>query len=63
MAYRLEVPFAIQEVFATVYDFNEAEGPSPDGFSISFWLFSWDFVREEVMGFFKELWVSFLFFG
>ena len=26
---------------------------SPDGFSIAFWQFSWDFVKKKVMNFFR----------
>ncbi|RVX19375.1 putative ribonuclease H protein [Vitis vinifera] len=26
----------------------------PDGFTMAFWLFSWDLVKAEIMGFFKE---------
>ena len=26
----------------------------PDGFTMAFWQASWDFVKEEVMGFFRE---------
>ncbi|RVW14381.1 hypothetical protein CK203_090480 [Vitis vinifera] len=26
------------------------KAPGPDGFSLSFWQFSWDFVKDEVMG-------------
>ncbi|KAL6322576.1 hypothetical protein AAG906_009887 [Vitis piasezkii] len=38
----LEVPFA------------EGEVPGPDGFTMAFWLFCWDLVKVEIMGFFKE---------
>lgn len=33
---------------------NEDKALSPDGFPIAFRSFSWDFVKDEVMGFFKE---------
>ena len=35
-------------------DLKGDKAPGPDGFPLAFWHFSWDFVREEVMGFFKE---------
>ena len=50
----LEVPFTVHEVFAALSDLNGDKAPGPDGFPIAFWLFSWDFVTEEVMGFFKD---------
>ena len=30
------------------------KAPGPDGFPLAFYHFNWDFVRKEVMGFFKE---------
>ena len=33
---------------------NSDKAPGPDGFPIAFWIFSWDFVKKEVLGFFKE---------
>ncbi|RVW45556.1 Transposon TX1 uncharacterized 149 kDa protein [Vitis vinifera] len=30
------------------------KAPGPDGFTMAFWLFSWDLVKVEIMGFFKE---------
>ena len=50
----LEVPFTVEEVYAALFDLNGDKDPSPDGFPIAFWLFSWDFVKEEVMEFFKD---------
>ena len=50
----LEVPFTVEEVFAALSDLNGDKAPGPDGFPIAFWLFCWDFVKEEVMGFFKD---------
>ena len=35
-------------------DLNGDKAPELDGFPIAFWQVSWDFVKEEVMGFFKE---------
>ena len=31
-------------------DLNGDKAPGPDGFSLSFWQFSWDFVKDEVIG-------------
>ena len=33
---------------------NGDKAPGPDGFPLAFCHFNWDFVRKEVMGFFKE---------
>ena len=49
-----EVPFTKDEVFAAASDLNGNKASSPDGFPLAFWQFCWDFVKEEVMGFFLE---------
>ena len=51
----LEVPFAEGEVFAALSDLGKDKAPGPDGFTMAFWLFCWDLVKVEIMGFFKEL--------
>ena len=53
-AARLEEVFTEEEVFSALFDLNGDKALSPNGFSLSFWQFSWDFVKEEVMGFLKE---------
>ena len=53
-AARLEEVFTEDEVFSALSDMNGDEAHGPDGFSLSFWQFSWEFVKVEVMGFFKE---------
>ena len=50
---RLKEPF-FEEVFDTLKGFNGDEALGLDGFSMAFWQFSWEFVKEEVMRFFKE---------
>ena len=50
----LEVPFTVEDFYAALSDSNGDKAPGPNGFPIAFWLFSWDFVKEEVMGFFKD---------
>ena len=51
---KLEEMFTEEEVLAAVSGLNKDKAPGPDGFPIAFWSFSWDFVKEEVMGFFMD---------
>ena len=51
---KLEEMFTEEEVLAAVSGLSDDKAPGPDGFPIAFWSFSWDFVKEEVMGFFKD---------
>ena len=44
----------LEEVFSTLLDLNDDKASSLDGFSLSFWHFCWDFVKDEVMGFMNE---------
>ena len=53
-ALRLEEPFSKEEVFSVMSGFNGDKAPGLDKFSMAFWLFSWDFVKNEVMSFFKD---------
>ena len=50
----LEIPFAEGEVFTALSDLGKDKAPGPDGFTMTFWLFCWDVVKIEIMGFFKE---------
>ena len=50
----LEVPFVEGEVFAALLDLGKDKAPGSDGFTMAFWLFCWDLVKVEIMGFFKE---------
>ena len=50
----LEIPFAEGEVFAALSDLGKDKAPDPDGFTMAFWLFCWDVVKIEIMGFFRE---------
>ena len=49
----LEKPFSEEEVFGTLSGFCGEKASGFDGFSMAFWQFSWDFVKEEVMNFFR----------
>ena len=53
-AAKLEEMFSEEEIWAAVSGLNSEKAPGPDGFPIAFWFFSWDFVKNEVLGFFKE---------
>ena len=51
---KLEEMFTEEEILAAVSGLNDDKAPGPDGLPLAFWYFSWDFVKEEVMGFFRE---------
>ena len=51
---RLEKPFSEKEVFEALEDCCGEKAPRPDGFSMAFWQFAWDFVKEEVMNLFRQ---------
>ena len=53
-ASRLEESFSEEEIWNAISGFNSDIAPGPDGFPIAFWIFSWEFVKEEVLGFFRE---------
>ena len=50
----LEEVFTEEEIWTAISGLNGDKAPGPDGFPLAFWSFSWDFVKTEVMGFFKE---------
>ena len=53
-AAKLEEMFTEKEILAAVFGFNRDKASGPNGFPLAFWSFSWDFVKDEVLGFFKE---------
>nr|CAN74005.1 hypothetical protein VITISV_006236 [Vitis vinifera] len=53
-AARLEEMFSMEEVFSALSELNGDKVPSPDGFPLAFWQFCWNFVKDEIMGFFKD---------
>ncbi|RVW87760.1 Transposon TX1 uncharacterized 149 kDa protein [Vitis vinifera] len=53
-AARLEEMFSVEEVYLALSELNGDKAPGPDGFPIAFWQFCWDFVKDEIMGFFKD---------
>ena len=46
--------FTEDEVFGALLGCSGDKAPRPDGFSMAFWQFVWDFVKDDVMSFFKE---------
>ncbi|WKA06987.1 hypothetical protein VitviT2T_024859 [Vitis vinifera] len=50
----LESPFTEEEVFNALLSCNGDKAPGPDGLSMAFWQFAWDFVKTDVLCFFKE---------
>ncbi|RVX17577.1 TOM1-like protein 8 [Vitis vinifera] len=53
-ATRLEYSLSEEEVFIALSDVGKDKAPSPDGYTMTFWLFSLEIVKEEVMGFFRD---------
>ena len=50
----LEVQFSEEEVFCALLDLSGDKASSLDGFSMAFWQFNWDFLKEEVMEFLRD---------
>ena len=50
----LEETFSENEIWIAISGLNSDKAPGPDRFPLAFWSFSWDFVKNEVLGFFKE---------
>ena len=51
---KLEEMFTEEEILAAISGLNGDKAPGPDGFPLAFWSYSWDFVKGEVLGLFKE---------
>ena len=52
-AARLELPFSKEEVQTALFDLNGDKAPRPDGFTATFWQFSWNIVKPDIMDLFK----------
>ena len=50
----IEVPFSETEIFTALMGMNGDKAPGPDGFTIAFWQNSWETVKEDLLGLFKE---------
>ena len=53
-ASKMENPFTVEEVFTALSNLNGDKAPGPDGFTMAFWQFSWDIVKEDIMRLFKD---------
>ena len=50
----LEQPFTEVEIHAALMGMNGDKAPGPDGFTVAFWQFCWEFAKEEIVDLFKE---------
>ncbi|RVW52584.1 Protein MICRORCHIDIA 7 [Vitis vinifera] len=50
----IEVPFSETEIFTALKGMNGDKAPGPDGFTLAFWQNSWETVKEDLLGLFKE---------
>ena len=50
----LEV-FSVEEVYSALSELNGDKVLGPDWLPLAFWQFCWDFVKDELMGFFKKI--------
>ena len=57
-AANLEGIFTEEEVLVALKDLNGDKAPGPDGFIVAFWQSSWDIVRGEVMGMFRDFFAN-----
>ena len=53
-ASKMENPFTVEEVFIALSNLNGDKALGPDGFTMAFWQFSWDIVKEYIMKLFKD---------
>ena len=51
---KLEEGFIEEEIWTTIQGLKGDKAFELDGFPLAFWSFSWEFVKEEVLGFLKE---------
>ena len=50
----LEESFSEKEVFEALCNLSRDKTHGPDGFTMTFWQFSWDFTKVEIMTFFSD---------
>ena len=49
-----EIERSEEEVFATLSNLGKDKALGSDGYTMAFWLFCWDVVKVEVLGFFRD---------
>ena len=57
-AAKLEGIFTEEEVLVAVKELNGDKAPGPNGFTAAFWQSSWDIIRGEVMGMFRDFFAN-----
>ncbi|RVX19221.1 hypothetical protein CK203_008528 [Vitis vinifera] len=55
----LELPFTEEEIHSALMEMNGDKALGPDGFTVAFWQACWDFVKEEIVDFFKQFYFFF----
>ena len=55
----LELPFTEDEIHSALMEMNGDKALGPDGFTVAFWQACWDFVKEEIVDFFKQFYFFF----
>ena len=50
----MEVSFTEEEVHCALVGCSGDKASGPNDFTIAFWQFAWDFVKEDVISFFRE---------
>ncbi|RVW50807.1 Transposon TX1 uncharacterized 149 kDa protein [Vitis vinifera] len=50
----IEIPFSETEIYAALMGMNGDKALGPDGFTVAFWQSSWEIVKEDILGLFKE---------
>ena len=53
-ATKLEEAFTEEEIWTSISGLNGDKALGPNGFPLAFWSFSWDFVKNGVLDFFKD---------
>ncbi|KAJ9704891.1 hypothetical protein PVL29_003103 [Vitis rotundifolia] len=53
-AENLETPFSEAEIHSALLEMNGDKAPGPDGFTMAFWQYCWDFAKEEILEMFLE---------
>ena len=53
-ALRQEVSFTEEKVHVALADLNGDKAVGSDGFMAAFWQFSWDVVKSDIMGLFRD---------